>query len=87
MTNVVRKDEFERVKGTGICNIERQTIYIFLNLKVSGNFSKNITQNAIFFFKNLLYLQPLEEVQCRRVRFQVTGEMPPSFTFPDGTGL
>lgn len=33
------------------------------------------------------YLQSLEEVQYSRVRFQVAGEMPPSFTFPDGTGL
>lgn len=91
----MRNDEFRRVK-----DLPAMEYGLF---KDKGNiFLNNLNTNDPLLFPQSIshcvtekerkkisfsYLQSLEEVQYSRVRFQVAGEMPPSFTFPDGTGL
>lgn len=75
----VRNDEFRRVKGTNVKYLKRDEIYLKITI-ILIHLKK-------CFKMSFSYLYSLEEVQYSRVRFQVAGEMPPSFTFPDGTGL
>lgn len=91
----MRNDEFRRVKDPaameyGLFKAKGNTFLNNLNTSDPSPLSPkyqplcDIKERKKISFP---YLQSLEEVQYSRVRFQVAGEMPPSFTLPDGTGL